>query len=284
MKRTLIAIALLALLVPAGLLAQTPQPTATPTAAATTVAATTAEPTAEPTATPVPIMAADRFAARQAVVKQPIDGDSVEVVFTDNGQIATVHLMDVKAPSAMQELECFGRESAEYAAQAYKDSPLITIEPAGEIKDDQVRGYVTLGDGTLLNEMLVLFGYARFEGKDSGAHSERIRAAEEQSKKGRSGLWRTCGDAEEPAKPCFLFADRELDSKSKRMFLTDYPEAHDMSVSFNNVHYDPVQHEIIVLWDLNVRIWSGGWRLREYYRLSDCLADRIEVYNVYDQD
>lgn len=39
-----------------------------------------------------------------------------------------------------------------------------------------------------------------------------------------------------------------------------------------------------MLWDLNVRIWDGGWRMREYYPLSDCLADRIDVYNVYDED
>ena len=270
MKRALITIALLTIVASGAVgiaSAQEESPTAT---------------AVPPTATPAPNVATTPSPARQAVVKRPIDGDSVEVVFTDNGQIATVHLADVNAPNALGELECFGRESAEYAAQAYQANPLISIEPVTEIEDGQLSAYLKLADGTLLNEMMVLFGYARYDGTDAGLHAARIQAAEEKSKRGKTGLWRVCGEGEKAAKPCFLFANSQLDSSSKRRLLADYPDAHDMSVSFKNAHYDSVQHEIVILWDLNVRIWDGGWRMREYYRLSDCLPDRIEVYNVYE--
>ena len=249
-------------------------PTLTTTLTPTSVSVTTTS-TLTPTApTPLP--------TRQAVVKTPLDGDSVEVVFTDNGQIATVHLANVKAPNSIGEIECFGREAAEYAVQSYQKNPLISIEPTGEIENDEVSAYITLADGTLLNEMLVLFGYAKYDGKGTGIYAEQIQAAEEQSKKGNTGLWRVCGETEQAPKPCFLFSQNEIDSGSKREFLTENPDVGELSVGFRNAYYDPIQHEIVVLWSMSISNWTSGWRMREYYRLSDCLRDRSEVFNPYE--
>ena len=274
MKRTLFTIALLTIIASGAVgiaSAQEESPTATavpPTATAV-----------PPTATAAPTVATTPSPARQAVVKRPIDGDSVEVVFTDNGQIATVHLANVNAPNALDELECFGRESAEYAAQAYQANPLISIQPVTEIKDGQLSAYLNLADGTLLNEMMVLFGYARYDGDGGGGlHASRIQAVQEQSKKGKAGLWRACGETEQASKPCYLFGRDEIDSASKRKFLVDHPDTTELSVWFVNSHYDPVQHEIVVLWGLSIDGWSSGWRMREYYRLSDCLRDRSTAY------
>ena len=277
MKRT-IAYALILISLPFAFARGSASAQAEPTNPAATP--TTAPATATATATPDLTLSTTSLPTRQAVVKRPIDGDSVEVVFTDTGQIATAHLANVKAPNALEDIECFGRESAEYAAQAYQNNPLISMEPTTEIKDDQLSAYVRLADGTLLNEILVLFGYARYDGQGAGVYADRIQAAEEQSKKGNTGLWRVCGQAEQPPKPCFIFANREIDSASKRAFLSEYPDANEISVSFINAHYDPVQHEIVVLWYLNVKSWPSGWRMREYYRLSDCLRDRSEVYQI----
>ena len=265
MKRTLFTIALLTIIASGAVgiaSAQEESPTAT---------------AVPPTATPAPSVATTPSPARQAVVKRPIDGDSVEVVFTDNGQIATVHLANVKAPNALEELECFGRESAEYAAQAYQANPLISIQPVTEIKDGQLSAYLNLADGTLLNEMMVLFGYARYDG-GGGLHASRIQAVQEQSKKGKAGLWRACGETEQASKPCFLFARGDIDSASKRKFLVEYADANTLGAYFLNAHYDPVQHEIVVLWGLTIEGMSGRWNMREYYRLSDCLRDRSTVY------
>lgn len=248
----------------------------TPTASPTTESGTVTSTPVPATATALP---STPLQSRQAVVKTPIDGDSVEVVFTDNGQVATVHLASVIAPNSTGEIGCYGREAAEYAVQLYQKNPLISIEPIGEIKNDEVSAYITLPDGTLLNAMLVLFGYARYDGTGSGSYAEQIQVAEDQSKKGNTGLWRVCGGTEQAPKPCFLFAQGEIDTASKRAFFVEYPDAQEMSVYFRNVMYDPVQNEIIVMWSLSVNNLSSGWRMKEYYRLTDCLRDRSEVFN-----
>lgn len=220
--------------------------------------------------------------ARQAVVKTPIDGDSVEVIFVDDGQVATVHLANIKAPGSVGETECFGRESAQYAAQSLQEYPLISIELTREIEDDEVEGYITLSDGALLNEILVLFGYARYDREETGIHAESIRTAEQQSQKGNVGLWRVCGDGEEASNPCFLFAGNHVDSASQRDFFAEYPEAEQLNASFTNALYDPAQNEIIVMWDLAIDGMYSSWRMREFYRLSDCVRDRSEVFDQSD--
>ena len=217
------------------------------------------------------------LSTRQAVVKQLIDGDSIEVVFVDGGQIATIDLANVDAPESVLATECFGRESAEYATQAYQSSPLISIELVGEIKDGKGAGYVHLADGTLLNHVMVLFGYARYDDTIKTSYSEQIEDAESQSKKGNVGLWRNCGATEESPKPCFIFSQDGIDSASMREALDEYPDR-ELSTSFRHAYYDPIQHEIIVTWVLYLDSSSSGQRVREYFRLPDCLRDRSEVY------
>ena len=146
-------------------------------------------PTTTPIATTIPSTPTPptltTLTTRQAVVKRPIDGDSVEVVFTDDGQIATVHLANVDAPESIKVVECFGRESSEFAAQAYRDNPLVSIELVGDVEGDEALGYIRLANGTLLNELVVLFGYARFFDQVHSEFTLRIKEAEEQSRQGK---------------------------------------------------------------------------------------------------
>ena len=248
---------------------------------AQTSTATPENPTAttEPvTPTPVPVTVTSApiptLSTRQAVVKRPIDGDSVEVVFTDDGAIVTVHLANVDAPESVDTIECFGRESAEYAVQAYQGSPLISIELVGEITEGEGAGYVHLADGTLLNMVMVLFGYAKYEDTAKSVYADQIEMAEAQSKQGKTGLWRSCGETEKPPRPCFLFNHDELDSSSKREVLAQLEDASEISASFRYAYYDPVQNEIIVSWKLSVDDSWSDWWVDEYWRLPDCLRDR----------
>jgi len=240
-----------------------------------------------PTATPVPATPSSTITptpstetvltTRQAVVKRPIDGDSVEVVFTDNGEVVTVHLANVDAPESVGEAECFGRESAEYAMQAYQGNPLISIDLVGDIQNDEVLGYIRLAEGTLLNRIVVLFGYARYDDQTESEFTLQIKTAEEQSKQGKTGLWRKCGEIEKPPKPCFIFSKDGIDSASKREVLDEYPDK-EISTSFLHAYYDSIQNEIAVTWILYLDSSSSGHRVREYFRLPDCLRDRSEVY------
>ena len=247
--------------------AQTPTVTPTPVPVTNTVT---------PVAIPAPTtpVSTTLLSVRQAVVKTPLDGDSVEVVFTDNGQVATVHLANVKSPESVGDIECFGRESAEYAVQAYQGSHLISIELVGEITKGEGSGYVHLADGTLLNMVMVLFGYARYIDTAESVYVDQIEKAEVQSKQGQTGLWRACGETEKPPRPCFLYNSDEMDSASKRDVFAQLEDAADISARFKYAYYDPVQNEIIVSWKLSVNDKWSDWWVEEYYRLPDCLRDR----------
>lgn len=241
-------------------------PTATPTT--TTPVATTPTPS---------IVTA--LSTRQAVVKRPIDGDSVEVVFIDNGEVATVHLANVDAPESTEDTQCFGRESSEYLTQIFEDYPLMSISMVGEIQDGEVFGYVELPGGILLNNLVVLFGYAMFDGQIDSTFTADIKGAEEQSKLGKAGLWRVCDTAQQPPSPCFLFSRGGVDPASSRAFFVKHPDADEIRANFLNVAYDPIQNELIVMWELSVNALLSGWRMREFYRLSDCNRDRSESFN-----
>jgi len=266
------ALVLLFVLLASQLNAQSPTATPTPSTPTSTPLATVPVISAAPTPSIVTALS-----TRQAVVKRPIDGDSVEVVFTDDGEVAIVHLANVNAPESVDTTECFGRESAEYAVQSYQDSPLISIELAGEITDGEGTGYVHLADGTLLNLVMVLFGYARYDYTVESVYTDQIKNAEAQSKQGKTGLWRACGETEKPPRPCFIFSQDGLDSTSKREVLNQFPDR-EVSTSFRHAYFDPVQHEVVVTWILYLNSSSSGLRVREYFRLPDCLRDRSEVY------
>ena len=249
----------------------------TPTATPENSTATTEPVTPTPVPATVTSAPISTLSTRQAVVKRLIDGDSVEVVFTDDGAIVTVHLANVDAPESVGVAECFGRESAEFAVQAYQKHPLISVALVGEVQNGEVSGYVKLADGTLLNKTMVLFGYARYDDQIKNELASQIKEAEGQSKQGKTGLWRNCGEAETPPKPCFIFSQDGIDSATKREVLDEYP-SQEISTSFLHAYYDSVQNEIVVTWKLYLNSSSSGERVREYFRLPDCLRDRSEVY------
>lgn len=241
-------------------------------------------PTTEPNPTatanapiPTPTVIVKTLPKRQAVVKRVIDGDSIEVVFVDGGQVAMVHLANANAPESIETIECFGRESAEYAVLAYQDSPLISIEMTGEIEEGEGSGYIYLADGTFLNLVAVLFGYARYDDSIQTAYSSQIKDAEVQSRLGKTGLWRACGETEKPPRPCFLFNDTDIDSTSKREALEQL-NAIEIDPTYRYAYYDPVHNEVIVTWRLYVDDIYSDWHLDEYFRLPDCSRDRSVIY------
>jgi len=216
---------------------------------------------------------------RQAVIKKAIDGDSFEIVFVDDGEVATVHLANVDAPESTGSVQCFGREAAAYVAQVFQDSPLMSVTMVGEIQDGEVFGYVDLPGGILLNRLVVLFGYARFDDQIITAFAADIEDAEQQSKLGKAGLWRACDATQQPPSPCFLFSRGGVDPASSRAFFVEHPDADEIRADFLNVAYDPIQNELVVMWELSVNALLSGWRMREFYRLSDCNRDRSESFN-----
>ena len=235
------------------------------------------------TSTPVPTTATSTLTTtlskRQAVVKRPIDGDSIEIVFVDDGTIATVHLANVDAPEFSDHIECFGRESSEFVTQTFRDNPLVSVSLTGDVQDGEVFGYVELPDRTLVNRLLVLFGYGKFDDQIKSTFTSDIKDAEELGKRGKAGLWRVCGETEQPPQPCFLFSQNGIDSASKQAFFVEFPDASELRGYFSNVTYSPAQNELVVIWSISIDDTLSGWIMREHYRLWDCSRDRSEVYN-----
>ena len=128
-----------------------------------------------------------------------------------------------------------------------------------------------------MNELVVLFGDARFISQVHSEFTLQIQREEEQSRQGKTGLWRTCGETETPPKPCYLFNRREMDSASKRAISAQFSDVTDVIVDFIHAYFDQVQHEVTVTWDMRLD-GEWGWRMDEFYCLSDCLRDRLEVY------
>ena len=139
---------------------------------------------------------------------------------------------------------------------------------------------VTAADFRALRKLRDAAGGRFVGGVVNQVHSEftlQIKEAEEQSRQGKTGLWRTCGETEKPPKPCSLFNDREMDSASKRAIFAQFSDVTEVNVDFVHAYYDQVQHEVIVTWDVRLD-GEWGWRMNEVYRLVDCLRDRSEVY------
>ena len=258
-----LALVLLFALTALQLQARTPTPASTPESDSTSPA---------PTVTPSPLSS-----ARDAVLKSALDGDSFTLTFTDNGQDATVHLANVDAPESTTTVECFGREAAAYAARLVRETPHVSVRTVGALKDGEVSAYLVAPEGYLLNEQILKLGYARFSGDVRTLFTEGVQASQEQAQTERAGLWRACPETEEP-QPCYLFSGAGIDSASKRALHEAFPELSEIQVNLLNVTYDPVQHELIVLWHIWADRASRGLRIREYYSLSDCLRVRSELF------
>lgn len=99
------------------------------------------------------------------LVERVVDGDTV-VVRDEHGVEQRVRLIGVDAPESVhptQTVECFGRE-ASAALTAFLEGKLVTLlfdSTQGMLDQyDRTLAYIFLEDGTLVNEWLIVQGYA----------------------------------------------------------------------------------------------------------------------------
>ena len=252
--------------------AQTPTPTPAP--------GTTTEPDSgrSDSTSPAPTVTPSSLSPpRNAVLNSALDGDSFHLTFTDNGQAATVHLANVDAPESVARVECFGRESAAYAARLVRKMRHVSVFTLGEVKDGEVSGYLATPSGSLLNELIVMFGYGRFRGDVRTLFTQGVQESQRKAESGKAGLWGACGETEAP-KPCFVFAAGKMDGASRRTLDERHPELSGLQVNLLNVSYDPVRHELIALWHIWADRASKGLRMRERYSLTDCQRSGTEIF------
>jgi micrococcal nuclease len=131
------------------------------------------------------------FFKAQAKVVHLEDPDSY-IVMVDN-ELSKVQLIGVDAPENKD--ECFGEESKKLASRFFSKNREITLESDSEAGEKDVHGrdlmYMTLQDGTLLNEQLIKDGLAKvYVSNDTNyKHKDAFLNAEEEAKSEDLGMW-----------------------------------------------------------------------------------------------
>jgi micrococcal nuclease len=128
-------------------------------------------------------------------VLRVVDGDTVHVLL--GGRDVTIRLIGVDAPEVGWyggQAECFGARAGRFVMDLLEDER-VRLEGDQERLDPYGRtlAYVYLGDGRMVNLLLVREGFATvtiFPPNDR--HEVRLRAAEAAARTGGSGLWSAC--------------------------------------------------------------------------------------------
>ena len=139
------------------------------------------------------------FFVNKAKVVHMFDPDSYFVM--KDGVISKVQLIGVDAPESvgtgnLKVRECYGEEAKhETAKKFFAGSREVVLESDDEVGDKDVHGrdlrYLTLNDGTFLNEQLIRDGLARvYVPEDlTYKHKDKFIQAEEEAKNESRGIW-----------------------------------------------------------------------------------------------
>jgi endonuclease YncB( thermonuclease family) len=176
------------------------------------------------------------FAPNTKVIRA-IDGDTL--VINWKGKEETVRLIGVDTPESVDPrttVQCFGLEASEaLKLKANGEPALFTIDPTQGERDkyNRLLGYVSLPDGTLINQWLIEEGYG-FEYTYNLPYkyqSEFIKA-EGRARQSQKGLWSpdTCNGerATDSGSPWQSVGadDRDCDSFATQKEAQDFFESH----------------------------------------------------------
>ena len=137
-----------------------------------------------------------KYHDRTFTVLEVIDGDTIDIDFPDGKFPDTrIRLMGIDTPETkhpMVGLMYYGPEATEFTKSLVLGQPVtLRLDTVGDIRDRYGRllAYVTLPDGTVLNEELIKQGFAyaylSFPHTDSAQYEALMQQAMDQKK----GLW-----------------------------------------------------------------------------------------------
>jgi len=139
-----------------------------------------------------------------ATIVRHIDGDTILV--RRGGVEQRVRLIGIDTPETKKPnapVECFGPEASARLQALLPDGSAVRLERDVEELDDydRVLAYVYRAeDGLFINEAMAADGFADVLSiKPNTAHADSIRAATDQARRERRGLWATCPSAHAPA-------------------------------------------------------------------------------------
>lgn len=120
-------------------------------------------------------------------------GDRIHIA-TENNSFIYVDLLGIETldiDSADDEREKNAAEQSYQNARRLIEGHVVYLEYDGEIenKTESVQSLVYLDDGTLLNEKMILDGFARISPALPDAQKESFLAAQDEAKRIEAGLW-----------------------------------------------------------------------------------------------
>ncbi len=129
-----------------------------------------------------------------------VDGDTVRLRGIGSGLLPAevtvrVRLLEIDAPEAA---DCGYRDATARLAGLMPRGSTVRVERDRDLRDrfDRHLLYLWTENGRFVNVLMVEQGYARavlFRPND--AYIDRMRAAEDEARRARRGLWATCGSA-----------------------------------------------------------------------------------------
>lgn len=133
----------------------------------------------------------------EALVRQVIDGDTVDVQFGTSTE--RVRLLGIDTPETVdprRPVGCFGKEASERTAQLLPRGTRVRLERDVEARDKYGRllaHVYRVDDGIWVNRTLVEEGFARtLSIAPNRAHAGDLAAAASAASSAHRGLWGTC--------------------------------------------------------------------------------------------
>ena len=129
-----------------------------------------------------------------ADVIRVVDGDTVDILV--NGKEDRVRLLGINAPETVdprRPVECFGLEASEKLKELLNNKEVLLKSDsiqANRDKYERLLRYVYLGDGTLINQIMIEQGYAYEYTYDVPYKFQKeFRQSETSARTNKFGLW-----------------------------------------------------------------------------------------------
>lgn len=132
-----------------------------------------------------------------AVVGSVVDGDTIEVTF-GGGPDERLRLLGIDTPETVKPnapVDCFGPEASAATKHLLVPGTTVIVQRDTEARDRYGRllGYVWRTDGTFVNRVLVVDGFARtLSIAPNTAHRADLAAAAAEARAAGRGLWSSC--------------------------------------------------------------------------------------------
>jgi len=147
------------------------------------------------------------YAQDKATIIRVVDGDTLKV--EHQGQKATIKLIGIDAPESkfsrkaeqdakrnsesLITITSMGIDATNYTKSLIKKGDTVTIEFDIQIKDkyNKLLGYIYLSDGRMLNEEILMAGYAYLTTDSVNVkYQDRFLKAYNEARENRRGLWK----------------------------------------------------------------------------------------------